>query len=90
MIATGTILIDLTKVKESSQRNRVHAALAEAPVGAAVEMIVGPLIAGDPAVRMLREIAEQRDLTVHVKGEARAVHAWVTALRSGQVAGLLL
>lgn len=90
MIATGTILVDLTKVKESSQRNRVHAALADAPNGAAVELIVGPLIVGDPAVRMLREIAEQRDLTVHVKGEVRSVGPWLTAIRTGEVCGGLL
>ena len=90
MIVTGCVVIDLTKVAEKSQRGRIVAALGDAPNGADVELHVGPLIVGAEAVRLIRNHARERGLSVRVTGEARAVGAWVTAIRSGEVCGLLL
>lgn len=89
-IVTGTISIDLTSVREDRQRNRVFAALAAAPVGAAVEVLVGPLIVNSDAARELRLLAQQRRLLVNVKGETYAVQRWVSALRTGELCGVLL
>jgi len=89
-VITGTILVDLTAVAEDRQRGRVAAALGDAPAGATVELVVGPLRVGAEAVRLLRQYAEERHLNVVVKGENYAVGAWVTALRSGELHGLLL
>jgi len=90
MIVTGCVVIDLTKVAEKSQRGRVAAALGDAPNGADVEVHVGPLIVDPGALRVVRQYAEERGLSIHVKGEARAVQAWVLALRSGELLGMLL
>ncbi len=90
MTITGTILIDLTIVKEDRQRNRIAAALGTAPKGATVELLVGPLRVSADAVRLLRDYVEERHLDVVVKGESHAVGAWVSALRTGELLGLLL
>ena len=90
MNVTGCIHLDLTSVREDRQRGRVAAALGDAPSGAHVELHVGPLIVGAEAVRLIRNHAQERGLSVRVTGEARAVGAWVTAIRSGEVCGLLL
>ncbi len=90
MIVTGCVVIDLTKVAEKSQRGRVAAALGDAPHGADVELHVGPLVVGPEAVRLTRDYDQERGLSIHVKGEARAVQAWVLALRTGEVCGMLL
>ncbi len=90
MIVTGTILVDLTVVKEDRHRGRVAAALGDAPNGADVELVVGPLRVTADAVRLIREYAEERHLNVVVKGATRTVQAWVLALRSGELHGLLL
>ncbi len=76
VIVTGTILCDLTLVREDRQRNRVAAALGNAPDGADVELHVGPLIVGADALRVIRDYGQQRGLSVRVTGEARAVGAW--------------
>lgn len=89
MIITGCIVVDLTDVAEARQRHRVGA-LATAPVGTRCEVIVGPLRVTPDAVRLLREYAVERHLDVVVKGESYAVGAWVNALRSGELCGLLL
>jgi len=90
IVVTGAIFVDLTSVREDRQRGRVAAALGDAPHGADVELHVGPLIVGAEAVRLTRDYAQERGLSVRVTGEARAVGAWVTAIRSGEVCGLLL
>ncbi len=90
VIVTGCVVIDLTKVAEKSQRGRVAAALGDAPNGADVELHVGPLVVGPEAVRLTRDHAQERGLSVRVTGESRAVGAWVTALRTGEVCGMLL
>ncbi len=87
---TGTILIDLTIVKEDRQRNRIAAALGTAPRGATVELLVGPLRVTPDAARLIRDYVEERHLDVVVKGEHYAVGAWVTALRDGDLCGVLL
>ncbi len=87
---TGTISVDLTAVKEDRHRGRVAAALGTAPKGATVELVVGPLRVTADAARMLRDYVEDRHLDVVVKGENHAVGAWVTALRTGEVCGMLL
>lgn len=89
MMITGCIFIDLTAVKEDRQRNRVGA-LADAPKGATVELIAGPLRVNPDTARLVRQFAEERDLTVCVKGTSYAVQSWVTALRSGELCGVLL
>lgn len=89
MTVTGCIVLDLTVVAEDRQRNRVGA-LATAPKGAAVEVIVGPLRVTPDAVRLIRQFAEERHLSVTVKGEIHAVGAWISALRTGEVCGVLL
>lgn len=89
MNVTGTILIDLTDVAEARQRYRIGA-LATAPIGAPIEVIVGPLRVTPDAVRLIRQYAEERHLSVTVKGESRAVAAWISALRTGELLGLLL
>jgi len=86
----GCIVIDLTIVPENRHRGRGAAALGTAPKGATVELHVGPLRVSADAVRMLRDYVEERHLDVVVKGETHAVGAWVTALRTGQVCGVLL
>ena len=90
MNVTGTILVDLTIVDESRHRGRVAAALGDAPNGADVELHVGPLIVGAEVVRLLRDYAQERDPTIHVKGETRAIRSWISALRTGELLGLLL
>ncbi len=90
MTISGTILIDLTIVKEDRHRGRVAAALGTAPKGATVELVVGPLRVAPEAVRLLRDYVEERHLDVVVKGESCAVGAWVSALRTGEVCGMLL
>ena len=90
MTISGTILIDLTIVKEDRHRGRVAAALGTAPDGAAVELVVGPLRVTADAVRLIRDYAEERHLSITVKGESYAVGAWVSALRTGELLGLLL
>ncbi len=90
MNVTGCIHLDLTSVREDRQRGRVAAALGDAPNGADVELHVGPLIVGAEAVRLIRDHAQKRGLSVRVTGESRAVGAWVSALRTGEVCGLLL
>jgi hypothetical protein len=90
MNVTGCIHLDLTSVREDRQRGRVAAALGDAPNGADVELHVGPLIVGAEAVRLIRQYAEERHLSITVKGEGRAVQAWVLALRTGELHGLLL
>ncbi len=89
MIVTGCIVIDLTDVAEARQRHRVGA-LATAPVGARCEVIVGPLRVTPDAARLLREYAEERHLDVVVKGGGYAVGNWVSALRTGELLGMLL
>lgn len=89
MRVTGCIVVDMTAVKEDRQRHRV-AALATAPHGAAVDVVVGPLRVTPDAVRLLRQYAEERHLDVVVKGQVCAVQAWVSALRTGEVCGVLL
>ncbi len=86
----GCIVIDLTIVPENRHRGRGAAALGTAPKGATVELHVGPLRVSADAVRMLRDYVEERHLDVVVKGESRAVQAWVLALRSGDLCGVLL
>ncbi len=86
---TGCIVVDLTDVAEARQRHRVGA-LATAPHGAAVELVVGPLRVTPDAVRLLRQYAEERHLDVVVKGVGYAVGNWVSALRTGELLGLLL
>ncbi len=90
MTITGAVLVDLTAVPESRHRGRVAAALGTAPNGATVELHVGPLRVSADAVRMLRDHVEERQLDVVVKGESYAVGAWVSALRTGELLGLLL
>ncbi len=90
MTVTGTILCDLTIVKEDRHRGRVAAALGTAPAGATVEVVVGPLRVTADAVRLIRDYVEERHLDVVVKGEPYAVGAWVSALRTGELLGLLL
>ncbi len=90
MNVTGAIYLDLTSVREDRQRGRVAAALGDAPHGADVELHVGPLVVGPEAVRLTRDYDQERGLSIHVKGEARAVQAWVLALRSGELLGMLL
>jgi len=90
MIVTGCVLIDLTIVEENRHRGRVAAALGTAPKGATVELVVGPLRVTADAVRLIREYAEERHLSIVVKGEARAVQAWVDALNTGELLGVLL
>jgi hypothetical protein len=89
MNVTGTILIDLTDVAEGRQRHRVGA-LATAPTGAPIEVIVGPLRVTPEAVRLIRQFAEERQLSICVKGESHSVGNWVSALRTGELLGLLL
>ena len=90
IVVTGTILVDLTAVREDRQRGRVAAALGTAPDGVTVEVVVGPLRVTPDAARLLRQYAEERHLDVVVKGENYAVGAWVSALRTGEVCGMLL
>ncbi len=90
MNVTGCIHLDLTSVREDHQRGRVTTALGDAPNGADVELHVGPLVVGPEAVRLTRDHAQERGLSVRVTGESRAVGAWVTALRTGEVCGMLL
>ena len=90
VIVTGAIFIDLTTVREDRQRGRVAAALGDAPDGADVELHVGPLIVGADVLRVIRDYAQQHGLSVRVTGEARAVGAWVIAIRTGEVCGMLL
>lgn len=90
MTITGTILVDLTIVKEDRHRARVAAALGTAPAGATCELVIGPLRVTADAVRLIRDYVEERHLDVVVKGESYAVGAWVTALRTGELLGLLL
>ncbi len=90
MTISGTILIDLTIVKEDRHRNRIAAALGTAPRGATVELLVGPLRVTPDAARLIRDYVEERHLNVVVKGEHYAVGAWVTALRDGEVCGMLI
>ncbi len=90
MTVTGTILVDLTIVQEDRHRRRVAAALGTAPAGATVELVIGPLRVTADAVRLIREYAEERHLSIVVKGESYAVGAWVSALRTGELLGLLL
>ncbi len=87
---SGSILCDLTIVNENRHRGRVAAALGTAPNGATVELVVGPLRVTPDAVRLVRQYVEEQHLSIVVKGEARAVQAWVWALRTGEVCGLLL
>lgn len=87
---TGTILLDLTAVKEDRHRGRVAAALGTAPSRAVVELVIGPLRVTPDAARLIRDYVEERHLDVVVKGESRAVQAWVLALRSGDLCGVLL
>ena len=90
MNVTGTILVDLTIVPENRHRGRVAAALGTAPAGATVEVVVGPLRGTPDAVRLLRDYVEEQHLSIVVKGETRAVQAWVSALRTGELVGMLL
>ncbi len=90
MIVTGAILVDLTVVKEDHHRGRVAAALGNAPNGAMVELLVGALLVSGDALRVLRRYADERHLSIVVKGEARAVQSWVVAIRTGEVCGMLL
>lgn len=90
MIVTGTILCDLTLVREDHQRGRVAAALGNAPNGATVELLVGALLVTGDALRVLRRYADERHLSIVVKGEARAVQSWIVAIRTGEVCGMLL
>jgi hypothetical protein len=90
VIVTGTIVCDLTAVKEDRLRNRVHGALANAPDFAHFELIVGHLIVDVFALEMLRELIERKSLSVEVKGEVNGIQRWVGAIRSGEVEGLLL
>ncbi len=89
MNVAGCVVLDLTAVAEDRQRNRVSV-LATAPIGAPIEVVVGPLRVTPDAVRLIREYAEERHLSIVVKGESRAVQAWVSALRTGELLGLLL
>ena len=86
----GCIVIDLTIVPENRHRGRVAAALGTAPAGATVEVVIGPLRVTPDAARLIRDYVEERHLDVVVKGESRAVQAWVLALRSGDLCGVLL
>jgi len=90
MTISGTILIDITIVKEDRHRNRIAAALGTAPKGATVELLVGPLRVTPDAARLIRDYVEERHLDVVVKGEHYAVGAWVTVLRDGEVCGMLI
>ena len=90
MTISGTILIDITIVKEDRHRGRVAAALGTAPRGATVELVIGPLRVTPDAARLMRQYAGDRRLAVCVKGEGYAVRAWVNALRSGELCGVLL
>ncbi len=89
MVITGCVLVDLTCVPEDRQRSRV-AALAVAPKGAAVELVVGALRVNPDAARLVRQYAGERHLSITVKGESHGVGAWVGALRTGAVLGMLL
>ena len=90
MNVTGCIRIDLTAVPEDRHRSRVAAALGDAPNGATVELVVGTLRVGAEAVRLIRQFADERRLSLIVKGETRAVRNWVSAVRTGEVCGMLL
>ena len=91
MIVTGTIVIDITKVAEKSQRGRIVAALGDAPSGAHVGLLVGQLVVGGDALRTIRRYAQERGLTICVQGEScRAIKSWVDALNTGEVCGYLL
>ncbi len=90
MMITGLILVDLTIVEENRHRGRVAAALGTAPAGATVEVVIGPLRVTPDAARLIRDYVEERHLDVVVKGEHYAVGAWVTALRDGDLCGVLL
>lgn len=86
---TGTVVLDLTVLPADKHRQRV-AALAAAPTGASVDLIVGPLTVSPDAARLIRDYSIQRSLWVNVKGEPYAVARWVEALRFGEICGVLL
>ncbi len=90
MMITGALLVDLTAVPENRHRGRVAAAVGTAPKGATVELLVGPLRVTPDAARLIHDYVEERHLDVVVKGEHYAVGAWVSALRTGEVCGMLL
>ena len=89
MTVTGVVRVDLTDVAEDRQRSRVGA-LATAPEGVTVEVIVGALRVNPDAARLLRQFTGECHLHVVVKGESFSVSRWVSALRSGSLMGMLL
>jgi len=88
-VITGCVVVDLAAVAEDRQRHRI-AALAGAPHGAAVEVLVGAIKVGPEAARLIRSYAGSRNLSIVVKGEAFSVGNWVSALRTGELCGVLL
>jgi hypothetical protein len=89
MSVTGTIVVDLTAVRDGRLRSRVHVALANAPEFAAVELVVGHLIVDVFALEMIRELIERKSLSVNVKGEVDGLRRWVSAIRTGEIEGVL-
>ncbi len=89
MTVDGIVLIDLTDAPEDRHRHRV-AALADAPKGATVELVVGSWRVGPDTARIVRQYADDRDFHVIVKGTSFAVRNWIHALRTGDLCGVLL
>lgn len=83
-VITGTVRLDFAAARDDRRRQRVAAALSEAPNGARLILIVGALAAVDyTALDLLLQHTDR--LHIDVQGEARAVRAWVDALRSGDI-----
>ena len=85
---TGSIRVDLTAVPEDRQKHRIDGALQDAPDGARVVLVVGALTVSVDGLRFLLDHAHR--LHIDVQGEALAVRRWVTALRTGDIPGVLL
>lgn len=84
---TGVVLVDLTSLKPGRWKGRLFAALAPAPEGARVVVIVGQLAPEPEAVRYLRRQAER--LHVEVQGDPNNVRRWLDAIRDGMPGDLL-
>jgi hypothetical protein len=78
---TGSIMVNITEVKQDAARMRVYRALAGAPIGAHVVIYVGPLAVNPDVLSVVWEVG--RHVTIEVSGETYSVGRWVDALRNG-------
>ncbi len=83
----GAVLIDLRDIDPKVAYRRLGQ-LGVTPTGARLVLVVGPLVPNLRVVDLLREHTARLD--VDVWGTADAVPQWIVALRTGDVAGVLL